>query len=163
MLVGSNCDLENTKGVLLHGMRVAVPTVYSALARSGAGWLSKGCTALTEVADEERLFGVGSPLPIHNIVILINVETELLSSLEWCGQSGCLPSRVPRALYLEAACLGELGQTTFCLVDLLDPVPGSGDSSLQHVLEGREPGVNLQDTWGQGQLYTRSRRVSVPT
>lgn len=48
----------------------------------------------------------------------------------------------------EAACLGELGQATFCLINGLDPILGSGDSSLQHVLEGREPGIDLQDTWG---------------
>lgn len=33
VLVGSNCDLENPIGILLHGMRVTVPTVYTALAR----------------------------------------------------------------------------------------------------------------------------------
>lgn len=37
MLVRSNCDLEDPKGILLHGMRVTVPTVYTELARVDAG------------------------------------------------------------------------------------------------------------------------------
>lgn len=41
-----------------------------------------GCPALTEIPYEESLLGVGSPLSIDNIVILINIETEYISSLE---------------------------------------------------------------------------------
>lgn len=51
----------------------------------------------------------------------------------------------PYTLCLEALYLGKLGQTPFCLVNLVDPVLGPGDSSLEHVLERREPRVNLQD------------------
>lgn len=108
-----------------------------------------GCSALTEIPYEESLLGVGSPLSIDNIVVLIDIETEYISSLEQCSQYGCVPSRVPRAWCLEAACLGELGQATFCLINFLDPALGAGDSSLQHVLERREPGIDLQHTWEQ--------------
>lgn len=42
--------------------------------------------------------------------------------------------------------LAELVQTTLCLVDSLDPVLGLGVASLQCVLEGRQPGVELYDS-----------------
>lgn len=58
VLVGSNCDLEHPKRILLHGMRVTVPTVYTLLARgddAGQAWgvglslkspMRKACWAL---------------------------------------------------------------------------------------------------------------------
>lgn len=85
MLVGGNCDLEDPKGVLLHWMRVAVPTIYTASARSHDG-RTRGVAAPTEVSDKKGLLGVGSPLPVDNIVVLVNVEAECVSSLERCSQ-----------------------------------------------------------------------------
>ena len=40
----------------------------------------------------------------------------------------------------------ELLQTTFCLVDGIDPRLGLGIASLESILERLEPGVNAQDT-----------------
>lgn len=42
--------------------------------------------------------------------------------------------------------LAELVQTTFCLVDLLDPILGLGITPLEGILERLKPGVNAQDT-----------------
>lgn len=85
LVVGSNRDLENPEGILLHGMRVTVPTVYALLARGDVGQ-ARGCSALTEISNEESLLSVGSPLSIDNIVILINIQTECISSLGQCSQ-----------------------------------------------------------------------------
>lgn len=37
MLVGSDRDFEDPEGILLHGVRITIPTVYAALAGSGHG------------------------------------------------------------------------------------------------------------------------------
>lgn len=40
----------------------------------------------------------------------------------------------------------ELFETTFSIIDLLDPILGVSESSLEGVLERFEPGVEFEDT-----------------
>lgn len=49
---------------------------------------------------------------------------------------------------------GEFLYTTLCFIDCLDPVLGFRISSLQSVLEWRQPGIKLDDTW-RGKLVRR--------
>lgn len=94
--------------------------------------------------------GIGSPLSINNIVILVNIETENISALEPHSSSkNFVPSMLGGGGSLcfffffsfsgggeSATCLRELGQATLSLIDFLHPILGSGDPPLQNVLEG---------------------------
>lgn len=53
----------------------------------------------------------------------------------------------------------ELLETTFRVIDFLDPVLGVSESSLEGVFERFEPGIELEDTCSCAQLSARYLRM----
>lgn len=78
MLVGRDNNLKNAEVTFLHGVRVTVPSVCcSQCTYSGR----RGLGILAEVASEEGLLGIWRPLPVDDIVVLVDVETEDIDAL----------------------------------------------------------------------------------
>lgn len=70
---GRESDLKYTIIVLLHFMGVSVPVVcWNCISRNSiAAWVG-----LTEVASQEGLGSVGSPFPVDNVVVPVDIESE---------------------------------------------------------------------------------------
>ncbi len=93
----------------------------------------------TEFADQKCLVGVGSPLAVDDISILVDVEAKLLEALGMSAESSGFTKVVTDPAELLEPALG--------VVNLLDPALGVTVSCAQGVLEGRQPGVELNDAW----------------
>lgn len=91
----------------------------------GTGRSLNGSERNTEITNEECLRGIWGPFPIGDVVLLVDIEAELVSAL------------------------AELVQAALVLVYASDPVLCLGESFAQGVLEGREPRVEGDHTWGK--------------
>lgn len=100
---------------------------------------------LTEVSNEVCLLGIRCPFAIDDIVITVDVETEDFSALWLVVRDKARKSR--HSGNKQAAHFTELIQAAFRLLDGLDPVLGLGVSSLQGILEGTQPWIDLKDTF----------------
>lgn len=83
------------------------------------------CLKLTEVSNQECLLGIGSPFPIDDVVLLVNIETKNVGTL------------------------AELGKAAFSVVNGLNPCLGFGIPSFQRILERRQPRVDLKNALKQ--------------
>lgn len=101
---------------------------------------------LTELANKGGLFGVGSPFSVCDAAILVDVQTKDLGTLQSYVSVALTASTITGTKRKLMTDLAELLQTTFCLVDGIDPRLGFGIAPLESVLERLEPGVNAQDT-----------------
>ncbi len=78
---------------------------------------------IVEVPYQKCLLSVRCPFSVGDISIICHVEAVLLET-----------SR-------------ELFQAAFCVIDRLDPILGFAESMFKGVFEGREPRVELDDTY----------------
>ena len=97
--------------------------------------LSTNRTPLTKVTNEARLFGIGCPLSIGDVSILVHHETKSLVALHIMNGDGTMES--------DGADLAELVQSALERVQFLDPALSSSVSAPQSVLERREPRIEL--------------------
>jgi hypothetical protein len=100
--------LKDAKVVLGHRRRIAVPVV--------------------EVANEKCSHRVGRPLAVYDVAICLDVEAVLFVPLQMLSATGQL-------LLRELAYPRELLQAAFCFVNLLDPLLGFREATLQRSLE----------------------------
>ena len=86
------------------------------------------------------------PFPVGDVVLAVEIESELLESLVWSvvGLDG-----------LRCTDSAELLQSSLGLVNLLDPVLGIAVSFLEGLFERGEPWVELDYAW-RGQIHWQS-------
>jgi len=101
--------LEDTKVVLGHGRRIAIPVI--------------------EVANEVCTQSKRCPFAVHDVAIGLDVEAKLLVALE-----ALLATLIPGDE--QGTCPRELLHAALCLFNRLDPFLRLGEAALQRVFEG---------------------------
>jgi hypothetical protein len=98
---------------------------------------------LTEFPNHVGLCGIWCPFPIGDVVLLVNVQPELLRTLDPYSQSAIKHrGKARNGTYPRESLYPALG-----LVDLLDPVLSLRESVLEAVLEWLQPWVELDHAW----------------